>query len=93
MFFAPLTITTSIEQLSSIAARYPVLTSISCPALSSYSAAYPSISINAVPWPLSLCMMKPSPPKMPEPSFFWKCMDSSTPSSEARNALFCTIME
>ena len=47
----------------------------------------------SVPLPESFCMMKPSPPKMPEPSFFWKCMDSSTPASEARNALFCTIME
>ena len=35
-------------------------------------------------------MMKPSPPKKPEPSFFWKKTDSWTPASLARKPLFCT---
>ena len=53
-----------------IAAKYPVLIKISCPALKSYSTACPSISTNAVPFPLNLCIMKPSPPNMPFPNFF-----------------------
>ena len=32
--------------------------------------------------------MKPSPPKKPDASFFWKAVDSSTPLSAARNAPF-----
>ena len=32
----------------------------------------------------SFCMMKPSPPKKPEPSFFWKKTESSTPASAAK---------
>ena len=38
------------------------------------------------------CMMKPSPPKRPAPSFLLKWIDSSTPASDARKAFFCSIM-
>ena len=41
-----------------------------------------------MPFPASLCMMKPSPPKNPAPIFFWKAIESSTPVVEARNAFF-----
>ena len=37
-------------------------------------------------------MMKPSPPKKPEPSFFWKVTDRVTDSSAARNPLFWTMI-
>ena len=67
IFFTPFTVTTSIVQVSSIAAKYPVLIRISCPASNSYSTACPSISTNAVPFPLSFCIMKPSPPNIPFP--------------------------
>ena len=50
----------------------------------------PSNSVKAIPRPESFCMMKPSPPKKPEPSFFWKKTDSWTPASLARKPLFCT---
>ena len=46
--------------------------------------------MKATPLPESFCMMKPSPPNRPEPSFFWKKTESSTPVSEARKPLFCT---
>ena len=36
--------------------------------------------------------MKPSPPNKPEPNFFLKCIESSTPRDEAKNADFCKIM-
>ena len=64
---------------------------ICCPGASVYSTAEPSISRNAMPWPESFCMMKPSPPKKPAPTFFWKWMERSTPGVAARNALFCAI--
>ena len=35
--------------------------------------------------------LNPSPPKNPAPNFFWKKIERSTPSSEARNPDFCTI--
>ena len=53
-----------------------------------YSTSSPSISTNAMPVPDRRCMIKPSPPKKPAPSFLLKWIDSSTPSVEARNALF-----
>ena len=45
-----------------------------------------------MPLPESLCIIKPSPPKSPEPSFFLKCIESSTPASDARKADFCKII-
>ena len=61
---------------------------ISSPAFKLYSIDVPSISTNAVPFPVNLFMMKPSPPKNPAPNFFWKCALNSTPSSDAKYALF-----
>ena len=49
---------------------------------------WPSNSAKAIPLPESFCKIKPSPPKRPEPSFFLKCIDNSTPASEARKADF-----
>ena len=52
--------------------------------------AAPSISRKARPRPESRCMMKPSPPKKPALSLFWKKTESSTPPVEPRKPLFCT---
>ena len=53
--------------------------------------ASPSISTKARPRPESFCRMKPSPPKKPALNLRLKWMDSSTPVSAARKALFCRI--
>ena len=72
-------------------ARCPVSTIIRCPASSWYSTAEPSISRSTVPFPENFCMMKPSPPKKPFPSLFWKKISMSTPESQARKLRFCAI--
>ena len=92
MFLTPFTAWMSREQVASIMARLPVSTIICWPGPRSYSTASPSISRKAVPRPDSFCMMKPSPPKKPAPSFFWKKTDRSTSRWAARKAVFCTTM-
>lgn len=91
MFLAPLTIWASMETLSSKPATLPVSTTICWPAASWYSTRSPSISAKAMPLPVSLCMMKPSPPKMPVLALLLKWVLSSTPRSAARNARFWRI--
>ena len=59
-----------MEQVASMAARYPVSTTRDSPGSRSYSTMWPSNSAKAMPLPESFCMMKPSPPKKPDPSFF-----------------------
>ena len=45
-----------------------------------------------MPEPDRRCMMKPSPPKKPAPSFLLKWMDSSTLDSQAKKEFFWRII-
>ncbi len=68
---------------SSIAARYPVSTTMVWPACRSYSTKEPLISKNAMPLPEKRCIIKPSPPKIRCPTSSGKIF-ISTPASVAK---------
>ena len=92
LFFRPLTCWMSMDTVDSKPSTQPVSTIICCPGARSYSTSSPSTSAKAMPEPDRRCMMKPSPPKKPVPSFLLKWTDICTPASEARKALFCSTI-
>ena len=88
LFFRPGTCWMSMETPTWKPATLPVSTKSCSPGPRVYSISSPSISAKAVPWPERRCMMKPSPPKKPAPSFLLKWMSSATPDSAARKDRF-----
>ena len=92
MFLNPFIISMSRLTVGSYMPTCPVSTFIVSPGARVYSTISPSRATNATPGPVSFCMMNPSPPKNPAPSFLRKWTSIATVFSAHRNACFWTII-